>query len=183
MWAKCKIEKFFFLRCVFAQNLLIYVRVRKIFRMEISRQMVICMWNKRITENVRFMKRIEIKSAASRGTSKPTQWQKHSSNRERVFFPHPLFPFSHAYNVDGFLLVNHFFHAPAILLRFQPEFSSSIPSTTGQNVPFCCCATILLLCSLFDIFHTNTIHVAARVFTRALLFSVCSFFSLTLCTL
>lgn len=41
--SKMQNRKVFFLRCVFAQNLLIYVRVRKIFRMEISRQMVICM--------------------------------------------------------------------------------------------------------------------------------------------
>lgn len=60
------------------------------------------------------------------------------------FFFGVVFPFSHAYNVDGFLLVNHFFHGTlacsvSLLLLLFPFFSAIVFHPHSWLVLFSLC--------------------------------------------
>lgn len=178
MWAKCKITKF-----LQEHNI---QHACEIFCMEIGRQTVIylyiclaCMWmcisrvSKQKDHDGKKMYDLWTESKSSQ--YKLLQQQQHQHKQaeqwakrvtiERVFL-RALFPFSHAYNVDGFLLVNHFFHG-LLAIRFLFCFfpGHSIPIQCGS----CCfpstAAGVLVLPLPLPLLllqypsHSNEIHV------------------------
>lgn len=130
-------------------------------------------WNWECVRNKRIMEKSTIYEEHRNQVANQQQQQQRKELKrfscDLGFFP-TLFPFSHAYNVDGFLSVNHFFHA---LTRYRFSVTAySILCWLCICYTHIACICCVVLCCTVVILLLSLLVSMQNVFGK----SFCSFF-------